>query len=126
MLCKGLTAVQNEPCAACAQEGSDFCFFHDPSVSQEEKQAARSKGGQGNKRTGMVDGAALPPVVLREVNDVLALLEMTANDLRSGRIDTKLSNGLGYLAGHAMKAMELSQLEKRLEVLESALSGKGR
>ncbi len=123
MLCEGLTTLQNKPCTAHVREGSSFCFFHDPDVSQEEKRLAQSKGGQGNKRASAL-GDALPPVALREVEDVLTLLEMTANELRSGRIDTKLSNGLGYLAGHAMKAMELSQLEKRIEALEIVLKGK--
>ncbi len=115
--------VQNEPCTAHAREGSSFCFFHDPNVSQEEKRSAQSKGGQGNKRVGLV-GDVSPSVTLREVEDVLTLLEMAVNDLRCGRIDTKLSNGLGYLAGHAMKAMELSQLEKRIKVLEAAIEQK--
>jgi len=122
MLCEGLTTLQNKPCTAHAREGSNFCFFHDPDVSQEEKRSVQSKGGQGNKRVGVVEeDTKLQPIALREVSDVLALLEMTTNELRSGRIDTKISNGIGYLAGHAMKAMELCELEKRIQILEQSM-----
>ena len=55
------------------------------------------------------------------MGDVLALLETTVNDLRAGRVDTKTANGIGYLANVAVKVIQQTDIEARLEALESVL-----
>jgi len=98
--------------------GSKLCYFHNPHIPDEEKRQARAKGGQSNK---IIIQSALPAIPLREVRDVVALLEDTTNRVRSGEVDIKIANTLGFLAGHLIKALELAQLEGRVEEIERVI-----
>lgn len=97
-----------------------FCFLHNPDISEDEKREAQSKGGKANHKV----QASLAPINLKQTKDVVSLLETTINDLRAGTLDVKVANGVGYLAGQLVKAMEVSELEKRVEGIEKMLSGK--
>jgi hypothetical protein len=55
------------------------------------------------------------------LGDVVTLVETTINDVRAGRVDVRVANAVGYLANVAIKAIEQSDLEARLEALESVL-----
>jgi hypothetical protein len=60
-------------------------------------------------------------VAVRSLADVVALVETTVNDVRSGRVDVRVANAVGYLANVAIKAIEQSDLEARLATLEAVL-----
>jgi len=103
-------------CKGFAIAGSAYCFAHDP--AQTTKRAdARSRGGQ----AGRVPPLAESNLAIRTLGDVLGLVELTINDVRAGRVDVKVANAVGYLANVAMKAIEQSDLEVRLEALEAVL-----
>jgi len=51
---------------------------------------------------------------LKTVGDVTSLLADTMNDLRSGRIDSRLANTVGFLAGGTLKAFQQSDIGDRL------------
>jgi len=55
------------------------------------------------------------------MSDVLELIETTINDVRAGRIDVKIANAVGYLANVSVKVIQQTDLEARLEALESVL-----
>ena len=96
--------------------GSAFCFAHAP--DQEAKRAdARRRGG----RAGRVATVPESDLSVRSLGDVLALVELTINDVRSGRVDVRIANAVGVLANVAARVIQQSDLEARLEALESVL-----
>ena len=60
-------------------------------------------------------------VDVASVSDVLALLNEGVNDLRALENSVSKARTLGYLAGVFLKALEVSEFERRLEVVELAL-----
>lgn len=100
-------------CEANAMENSQYCFSHNPETA-EEKKAAVIKGGLSPKKNTL----DLPPVEIKSVQDVVKLLEDTINRVRGGEMPTNTANCVGYLGGHIIRALETSEIEKRLEELE--------
>jgi len=103
-------------CKGYAVKSDDYCYFHSAKYQESRKEAVL-KGGKSLKRNYGNDEA----VVVACSIDVLRLLEQTINDLRQGRTSVRIANAIGYLSGIALRAIEQSDLEKRLEVLEYAL-----
>lgn len=122
--CKAKTKT-GSPCKATAQAGSDFCFFHDPTKTK-ERQASKVKGGKSGKLATL---AAVKPwrgqevAVLQspDVEELVALLADTIDDVRIGAIDPRIANSVGYLAGIILKAKEYDALNERLAAIEEAL-----
>jgi hypothetical protein len=108
-----------ERCAANAQLGSRWCFFHDPAKAA-ERTAARRAGGNA-ARTVVVSGD-LADVKLESIADVVALLAETTNRVRRLPLDARVANCIGYLAGQMVTAMKESDLEQRLAELERRLA----
>jgi hypothetical protein len=59
--------------------------------------------------------------VIGGVGDVCVLLAKTINDVRTGRLDPKLANCVGYLSGILVRAFEVGELEERLAMLERSV-----
>lgn len=96
--------------------GSKFCFTHNPAM-KEKKMAAVIKGGKMSKK----NRTSLPPVSLTQSKDVVVLLGSTINDVRGGMVELRIANCIGYLSGHLIKAIEISDLEERVSKIEEAL-----
>lgn len=109
---------EGEKCEAWAMANSDFCYFHNPDVSDREKRAIQSRGGQANKIKVL---EPLEPMTLKDGGDVILLLEDTINKVRTGKIDLRVANCIGYLAGHLIKSIETAKLEGRVEIIERAI-----
>jgi hypothetical protein len=60
-------------------------------------------------------------VKLRTVADILGVLETAIGDALSRKPSLGRSRALGYLATVALKALEVGELEERLEALESRM-----
>ncbi len=103
-------------CGGFAVAGSDFCFAHDP-ASVAKREEARRRGG----RAGRVATLPESTLTVRSLADIVALVELTVNDVRSGRVDVRVANAVGILANVAIRAVERSDLEARLESLEAVL-----
>ncbi len=117
MKCK-LQNNSKKNCQANAMENSDYCFFHNPDILDEEKKAVRQQGGK-NRNTIISD--PLPPIEIKEVSDIVILLSETINQVRFGKMDTKIANCLGVLSGQLIKALEVANLEGKVELLERAI-----
>lgn len=102
-------------CQANAMKDSEFCYLHNPAITDDEKKEAQAKGGRANSIT---ITEPLPPVKITDHKDVLHLITDTINQVRAGRLDTKIANSLGVLSSQALKAIELGELEGRLETIE--------
>ena len=109
--------ANNQPCKAHAMKGSLFCFTHNPETRNEHAKAV-VLGGLNSSRK---DSANLPAINLQQPNEVVQLLEETINGVRDGSIPPKVASTIGYLAGYLLKAIEASDLNKRLEVIERVI-----
>lgn len=105
-----------EQCEGMAMKDATFCFTHNPET-QEEKHLASVKGGENSKKN-ILD---LESVAVQTPQQVVVLLESTINGVRSGEIPPNIANTIGYLAGHMLKAIEVSNLDQRLEMVESVM-----
>ena len=116
--CKGVTR-SGTPCKAWAMEGG-LCYFHaNPDKASElGKRGGRAKGPTASPG-GAAEYIARP---LKSVDDVTRLLADTINDLRSGTIDSRLANTVGFLATGMLKALQQGDLEGRLRGMEAVLS----
>mgnify|MGYP000274071034 CR=1 FL=1 len=103
-------------CQAWAMTDSEFCFTHDPN-KRKERALAHAKGGMTPKR----NYKPLPPVELIDNKGVVNLLAQTINEVRRGKIDLRVANCIGYLSGHLIKALEISELEDRVEKIERVI-----
>ena len=115
MRCQFIKDDSNQ-CEAMAIKGATFCFSHNPDT-QEAKHIAVVKGGENSKKSVL----GLEPVAVQTPKQVVTLLESTINGVRSGEVPPNIANTIGYLAGHMLKAIEVSNLSQRLEVVESVM-----
>jgi hypothetical protein len=59
-----------------------------------------------------------PPLPLKTVDDVVVGIAETINMVRVGRLDARVANAMGVLFGTLLKALEGSDLERRIAALE--------
>jgi len=57
-------------------------------------------------------------IEIKNTSDVVSLLNETINQVRTGEIEVKIANAVGYLSGICLKALEQGDMEKRVEALE--------
>ena len=109
--CKAVTSSGQQCRAKPYKDG--LCFFHfDP-------QRAAELGRKGGRRR-----AALKPEGLEEfaapktAADLRDVLAQSIIEVRVGKLDPKLANSISYLGAGLLRAIEISDLEARLAVLE--------
>lgn len=105
-----------ERCEAWAMSGCEFCFRHNPNTNV-ERVLASIKGGMTSKK----NYHPLPPIEIKKLQDVVLLLADTINKVRGGEMDIRIANCLGFLSGHLIKAMEVSEIDVRVETIERAI-----
>ena len=110
-------------CEAHAIKGSEFCYFHNPDISDEEKKEAQSNGG---KTKALTLKEPLPELVLAEPADTVLLITDTISRVRAGKLDIRTANCLGFLSDKLLKAFEVSQLNSRVEIIERVIQKKTR
>lgn len=104
-------------CEAWALHGRDKCFSHDSS-SAEEKILAVRKGGA--TRQAMLE-APLQEVAISTPEDIVKLLAVTITEVRAGCIDPRIANTIGFLAGHLIRAMELTVVDGKTEEVKALI-----
>ena len=107
-----------EECQASLMSGSKYCYFHSPEISPEERKISQKRGGENRK---IILSSPLDPITLQKPKDVVLLLSETINKVRTGEMDIKIANCIGVLSGHLTKALELTEVEERVEVIEKAV-----
>ena len=124
------TRKDGERCRAEAQSGRDYCFFHDPAKG-EERHDSKVAGGKAGKLATLATvkpwrGVAGEVDVLKAVAPVelVDLLCNTIDDVRTGAIDPKVANAVGYLAGVIVKIQEQEALVERLSAIEEILKAR--
>lgn len=94
-----------QQCGAAALRDSTYCYFHDPRYS-EERAAARRAGGRERCKKAVILPPETEDLPIKNRRQILKLLAQTINHVRTGKIDPKVANSIGYLAGIAMKIFE--------------------
>lgn len=97
--------------------------MHDPALRAQRK-AARSAGGKArhHRHITWADEEIRAAVRIRSVADVLALLERaTVDELRLENSHNR-NRTIASLATAALKALEVGELERRLEALEAQVA----
>ena len=118
MKCEATTKA-GDRCKAPALHGDTFCFHHSPDRAK-ERAAARRRGGL---RLHHGDGGGeRPEASIREVGDVLRLLEVAARDVLARKPSVQRARALVYISGTALKALEVGALEERVAALEARLT----
>ena len=120
------TTKDGKPCRADAQAGSKYCFFHDPDQAA-ARQEATVKGGRAGKLATLAQvkpwrGQDVAFLHSPDTEELVTLLADTIDDVRTGQVDPKIANSVGYLAGIILKARQQQALEERLAAIEEALT----
>jgi hypothetical protein len=103
-------------CLAKARTGSDFCFFHDPELSDARRQA-QCRGGRKQTRFHVIPSQT-PAFDFSNSIRITEVLEYAANRLVQGELDHKSAYVLGYLADCALRAHKVVALEQRIAEVE--------
>ena len=106
------TTKAGHPCTAPAtREGK--CYFH---AHPEQVVELGRQGGLTKAQGPDLDDFEMPP--LNTAEDIRAFLAKVAADLRTEKIQPRVATSLTQLASGLLKAIEVSDLEKRLRKLE--------
>jgi hypothetical protein len=98
-------------------KGSDFCYRHNPDISDDDKLNASSKGGKRATAPEFIE-TPLPEIKIEKMQDVVTLLADTINNVRAGKISQKSGTSIGYLAFIMMMAMDKAKEEKEQEKID--------
>lgn len=114
------TKENGSKCNAYCMHWSNYCYLHNPEISDEEKKTHQSRWGKQQNSLSSQKGP-LDSIDIQNLNDVAALLVDTVNKVRTQELDIKTANCIWFLCNHLMKAYELSQLEKKLDAIKNSL-----
>jgi len=111
--------TSDKQCDARALKNGPYCFFHaSGSENEAQRLEAQSRGGKANLVKAQTP---LPPMAIGTPQEVVKLLEETINSVRGGELDVRVANCIGVLSGHLLKAMEVSTIATRVEIIERAI-----
>jgi hypothetical protein len=106
----------NKHCKNYALTGDEFCFFHSTKKAKQRAEAQRKGGKKAlSEKKRVLQGSSIE---IKNTSDIVELLNETINQVRTGEIEVKIANAVGYLSGICLKALEQGDIEKRLEALE--------
>lgn len=105
-------------CEANAMTEVEYCFTHNPET-QAERELAVLKGGIAPKPR--KEAKPLEPLSIKNIEDVLSLIEDTINRVRTEPITHQKANCIGYLANIALKALEVGEIDEKLELINSLI-----
>ena len=107
-----------ERCGGFPFEGSAYCINHEPRMQEKKMEAVRNGGAATSYERLEL---ALPAMVISGPADVVVATVQTINEVRTGQLPPKVASTIGYLLGVALKAYEVSNLDQRVEMIESVL-----
>lgn len=109
----------DSPCRVPAQDGKNWCYFHDPDKA-EERRAAQARGGRGNRVPSLPIDA--PDFALETQGDLRPFLADTINRVRRGELTPNAGTTICNLVNSLMKVLGDRELQLRLHRLEQLLS----
>jgi len=109
------TKEDGQQCSAWALKGEDYCFRHSPGTRALSLEASR-KGGLVKKTE-----IPLEAIPISTPRDAVVLLTKTINEVRAGKIDTRVANTIGYLAGVLVRALEVTEVARKVDEIRAVL-----
>ena len=109
------TKKDGAKCGAYPMTGSEYCYLHNPNISNEDKKLAQTRGGTSKFLT---VAEPLPVMKLENPQDTISLIADTINRVRAGELDVRVANCIGVLSGHLIKAFEVTQLKDKVEMID--------
>lgn len=106
-----------EQCKAWALTDKDYCYAHDPESEEARIESSRRGGLVKKDRTHQ----PLEPVDVVTAKDVVRLLTVTIEEVRSGKLDPRIANTIGFLAGHLTRAYEVAELEQKIDEIRAVV-----
>src|SRR5438445_5728229 len=100
-------------CRAPALAGKKYCALH----AEPGRAAALGRKG-GCRRTVYSPDSLKEFVAPQSAADLRDLLAESIIEIRAGKLDPKVGNALGYLGTSLLRALEVSDTERRLDALE--------
>ena len=100
-------------CRAPALAGKKYCALH----AEPGRAAALGRKG-GCRRTVCSPDSLKEFVAPQSAADLRDLLAEAIIEIRAGKLDPKVGNALGYLGTSLLRALEVSDTERRLDALE--------
>jgi hypothetical protein len=113
--CKGKNK-SDKPCGAAATAGG-LCFFH---ANPDKASELGRIGGRQNRHAAGDSGDPLPTL-----DNALAVRDTVARliaDVYAGKINPRIASGLAPLLNLQLRAIEITDMERRLANLENKLS----
>lgn len=107
-----------DQCGAAAMRNSVFCYFHAPEATERRKESRRN----GGKKKVLVTSVIQDPIVLNTPRQVTKFYSQLIIDVMNQKTDLRFATGIGYLLNGLLKAMELSEFERRIEKIETKIS----
>ena len=106
------------PCKARALTGKNCCAFHcEPGKAAE----LGSRGGRRRAVHAPEDLKAFQaPKTAADLRDLLA---QSIVEIRAGKMDPRMANAISYVGTGFLRAVELADIEQRLETLERGAGG---
>lgn len=100
-------------CRAPALTGEQHCALH------AEPGRAKELGSKGGRRRTVHNPDFLKEFAApKTAADIRDLLAESIIEIRAGKLDPKLANALGYLGTSLLRALEVADVERRLDLLE--------
>lgn len=110
MKCHGMNGA-GKPCGAPAVGGTNRCVMHSGRAAE--------LGSRGGRRRAVYSPESLKDFAApKSAADLRDLLAQSIIEIRTGKLDPKLANSISYLGTGFLRALEVSDLEGRLAVLE--------
>jgi hypothetical protein len=113
--CKGMNK-SGKPCGAAATAGG-LCFFH---ANPDKASELGRKGGRQNRHAAGDGGDPLPTL-----DNAFAVRDTVARliaDVYAGKINPRIASGLAPLLNLQLRAIEITDMERRVANLENKLS----
>src|SRR5438093_13145290 len=114
--CRAKTKA-GKPCPAPAT-ATGLCYNHESPARAAEM---GRKGGLKNRHVVPDDEVEILP--LNTADDVRVMLAKLAHDVRSRRVEPRVAASVSQIASTLLKAIEVADIERRLEKLEGKTNG---
>src|SRR5258707_3970283 len=110
-----------ERCGASALKGETRCAMH-----AEPGRAAELGSKGGRRRAAYTSDDLREFAAPKTAADLRDLLAESIIEIRAGKLDPRVANALGYLGASYLRALEVSDIESRLDALEAFQRGEQR
>lgn len=104
-----------ERCRAPALTGQARCAMH-----AEPGRAAELGSRGGRRRAAYTSDDLREFAAPKTAADLRELLAESIIEIRAGKLDPRIANALGYLGASYLRALEISDIESRLDALEGS------